>query len=441
MNTQALRQAFEANVVDGMDLKACDFEQPLKCIACAVAKAKRMACKRHSGKRPKMPYERLMSDVCYIGLQTPGKTKYFQLIEDEASRFKWVFMLKKKSEAALNVIKLILRLEKKHVILTFSCDQGRVFVNVALTTFLEEHGVRLLTTNAYTPEKNCLVEKLNGVLLSKVSAVQEAAKLPACLWGEVLSYVVYVDNRSITKALCNMTPHEKLLGVKPNVSSVAFYHIPKPKQRNKLEMRAKPAIFLGYAEELIGYRLMDLTTGALIECRSVTWREDLTVDADYLEKLVARRYYGKVVDLPKNLPYVSLPAQQVGDTSVVVDLGESGAQNQVEGAKSQAVADSNDSDVSMADSDGSEVSDDSMNGDTAVPSLDHDDIYRGEDDVVREEQVGAGEILDGAASADATGSAVVGAPAGTSTDSDGAATALRRSSRGRRPSRRYKADT
>ncbi|KAE8909624.1 hypothetical protein PF005_g14418 [Phytophthora fragariae] len=206
-------------------------------------------------------------------------------------------------------------------------------------------------------------------------------------------------------------------------------------------MRAKPAIFLGYAEELIGYRLMDLTTGALIECRSVTWREDLTVDADYLEKLVARRYYGKVVDLPKNLPYVSLPAQQVGDTSVVVDLGESGAQNQVEGAKSQAVADSNDSDVSMADSDGSEVSDDSMNGDTAVPSLDHDDIYRGEDDVVREEQVGAGEILDGAASPDATGSAVVGAPAGTSTDSDGAATALRRSSRGRRPSRRYKADT
>ncbi|KAE9092678.1 hypothetical protein PF007_g18395 [Phytophthora fragariae] len=178
-----------------------------------------------------------------------------------------------------------------------------------------------------------------------------------------------------------------------------------------------------------------------VDGRKHWFTRDLTVDADYLEKLVARRYYGKVVDLPKNLPYVSLPAQQVGDTSVVVDLGESGAQNQVEGAKSQAVADSNDSDVSMADSDGSEVSDDSMNGDTAVPSLDHDDIYRGEDDVVREEQVGAGEILDGAASPDATGSAVVGAPAGTSTDSDGAATALRRSSRGRRPSRRYKADT
>lgn len=32
-------------------------------------------------------------------------------------------MLKKKGGAVLNVIKLILRLEKKHVILTFSCKR------------------------------------------------------------------------------------------------------------------------------------------------------------------------------------------------------------------------------------------------------------------------------------------------------------------------------
>jgi len=52
------------------------------------------------------------------------------------------------------------------------------YVNNALTTFLVEHGIALLTTNACTPEENCLVEKLNGVLLRKVRAVQEAAQLP-----------------------------------------------------------------------------------------------------------------------------------------------------------------------------------------------------------------------------------------------------------------------
>jgi hypothetical protein len=64
-----------------------------------------------------------LSDVCYVGLRTPGGAKYFQLIQDEASRFKWVYMIAEKSEATLNVIKLVLHLEKEHVIQTFSCDQ------------------------------------------------------------------------------------------------------------------------------------------------------------------------------------------------------------------------------------------------------------------------------------------------------------------------------
>ncbi|KAG2776334.1 hypothetical protein Pcac1_g13200 [Phytophthora cactorum] len=51
-----------------------------------------------------------------------------------------------------------------------------------------------MTTN------KCLVEKLNGKLLSKVRVVQETANLSGCLLGEVMAYVVYADNRSITKA-------------------------------------------------------------------------------------------------------------------------------------------------------------------------------------------------------------------------------------------------
>ncbi|KAE8990346.1 hypothetical protein PR003_g6651 [Phytophthora rubi] len=122
-----------------------------------------------------------MSDVCYVGIQTPGRAKYFQLIQDEASRYKWVYLLNKKSEAADNVMTLILQLEKDYSVKMFSCDQGREFLNHRLATFFREHGIKLLTTNAYTPEENCLVEKLNGKLLSKVRAIPEAANLPVCL--------------------------------------------------------------------------------------------------------------------------------------------------------------------------------------------------------------------------------------------------------------------
>lgn len=69
---------------------------------------------------------------------------------------------------------------------------------------------------------------------------------------------------------------EELLGEKPDVTKlqicycVARHHIPKAKQRNKLEMRVQPVIGLGYAQELIAYRLQDLTTSDLIKRRSVT---------------------------------------------------------------------------------------------------------------------------------------------------------------------------
>ncbi|KAG3236341.1 hypothetical protein PI124_g18650 [Phytophthora idaei] len=72
-------------------------------------------------------------------MKTPVGSKYFSLIQDNASRYKWVFMLKRKCEPAQNVIALIRQLEKDHVIRVLSCNQGREFINRPLTVFLAEH--------------------------------------------------------------------------------------------------------------------------------------------------------------------------------------------------------------------------------------------------------------------------------------------------------------
>ncbi|OWZ03191.1 hypothetical protein PHMEG_00025119, partial [Phytophthora megakarya] len=39
-------------------------------------------------------YARLMSDVCNVGIVTPGCNIYFQVIQDEGSHYKWVFCWK-----------------------------------------------------------------------------------------------------------------------------------------------------------------------------------------------------------------------------------------------------------------------------------------------------------------------------------------------------------
>ncbi|KAG6598080.1 Integrase, catalytic core protein [Phytophthora cinnamomi] len=116
LNEEAMKKMVRDGLADGMDgMTMDDFKKtPLKCMACEEAKAKRMAFKRQVGKRASECGARLMSDVCYVGIVTPGRAKYFQLVQDEASRYKWVFLLNKKSEAAENVIVLVRQLEKDY---------------------------------------------------------------------------------------------------------------------------------------------------------------------------------------------------------------------------------------------------------------------------------------------------------------------------------------
>ncbi|KAE9171394.1 hypothetical protein PF005_g27158 [Phytophthora fragariae] len=320
LNVQALKRMVLKEMVDGMQsLKLDDFKEPLDCIACTMAKQRRMSYKPHN-KRSKVCYDRLMSDVCSIGLETIGGNRYFQLVQDEASRYKWCYLLEHKSEATKNVTNLILRLEKEHVINRVTFDQGGEFVNKKMKSFLADHGIELRPTNAYTPEENSLVEKQNGNLMNKVRAIREGTGMPESLWGEILMYVVEFDNLSLTKALADMTPYQKLAGVKPDVGKlhvcgcVAFAHVPKKKRASKLSPKAVPTLFLGFSQSSMGYRLLNLLTGDMVERRDVSFRDDITVDSEYVENLLARRYNGSQVVLPDMIPFVRLPVNAVLDT-------------------------------------------------------------------------------------------------------------------------------
>ncbi|POM79389.1 Gag-pol Polyprotein [Phytophthora palmivora] len=142
-------------------------------------------------KRTKINYERLMSDTCDMGKYLPGfgATRYFQLIQDEGSRYKWCFPLKHKNDANANTINLMTELlAQGHRIKTFTSDGGGEYINAELRL------IRHIPTHSYSPEENALVEKLNGVLVNKMRAAMHAAELPNRLWPEVLQYIVDIAN-------------------------------------------------------------------------------------------------------------------------------------------------------------------------------------------------------------------------------------------------------
>ncbi|KAG3056421.1 hypothetical protein PC121_g15312 [Phytophthora cactorum] len=134
---------------------------------------------------------------------------------------------------------------------------------------------------------------------------------------------------SVTKALGSMTPYQKLNKRKPDLEDikicgcVAYHQLPKARQGNKLEMRAKPAVFLRIADSSLGYRLLDLETGDIIQRRSVRFREDVAVGGNYLEHLLAKRDNGKPTTVLNEIPYVLLPVTHVAvrDVERVDDLG------------------------------------------------------------------------------------------------------------------------
>ncbi|EGZ24513.1 hypothetical protein PHYSODRAFT_420678, partial [Phytophthora sojae] len=63
--------------------------------------------------------------------------------------------------------------------------------------------------------------------------------LPECLWGEVLHYVVHIDNMSSTKAVGGMTPYQKLRGKKPDLKNL---------KRRSVRFREDVAVGSDYVE-------------------------------------------------------------------------------------------------------------------------------------------------------------------------------------------------
>ncbi|GMF32442.1 unnamed protein product [Phytophthora fragariaefolia] len=194
-----------------------------------------------------------------------------------------------------------------------TCDMDKYLHGLRVETLLRVSRYSFILTHPYTPEKNALVEKMNGVLMNKMRTAMYAADLPNWLWPEVLQYIVGIDNMSPTRAQKGMTPSEKLLGTVPSVAkirvcgSVGFVFVEK--RKDALSPKAGPALLLGFASSTTGYRLLHLRTGQIIEARDVKFREDITVSRKYISALLMGNEGDKI-------PFVPLPVEYVATERV-----------------------------------------------------------------------------------------------------------------------------
>eukprot|EP00253_Pinus_taeda_P006432 PITA_06432 len=103
--------------------------------------------------------------------------------------------------------------------------------------------------------------------------------LSLSFWAEAINCANYIINRTTTKVLKNITPEEAWSFIKPDVShfrvfgSEAWAHIPDEKHK-ALEPKSGKCTFVGYSEDVKGYRLIPFKSKNVIIRRDVKFDEN-----------------------------------------------------------------------------------------------------------------------------------------------------------------------
>ena len=224
------------------------------------------------------------SDVCgKIGTKSLGGSEYFVTFLDDHTRYIWVYILKHKGEVfqKFREWKALVEKSTECKVKTLRCDNGGEYTSAKFIAYLTQEGIKHELTTPHTPQQNGAAERLNRTLIEGVHTMLADSKLPHKFWAEALSTYAYLRNRSPTKLLSGITPHEAWYGSKPDVSSIrifgcsAYAHVPKV-ERRKLDFKARGCIMLGYGTTQKGYRLYDLECMKVIHNRDVIFNEKST---------------------------------------------------------------------------------------------------------------------------------------------------------------------
>ena len=280
LNARSLRQLSVDGLVDGFD---SDISREIGfCESCTEGKHHRSPFPGGSGTRAEEPLNLVHTDVCgKLNTKSLGGAEYVLTFTDDATRYVWVYFLKRKSEVFSRFLEWKTMVERMsgRQLKALRSDNGGEYTSGQFVEYLKSEGIRHELTVPKTPQQNGVAERLNRTLIEMTRAMLSGSNLPQNLWAETLSTAVYLRNHSPTKAVKGMTPFEALHGKRPDVGQLrvfgcaSYAHIAKD-ERKKLDMTARRCVLVGYGTEVKGYRLYDPVRVKVFYSRDVRFNED-----------------------------------------------------------------------------------------------------------------------------------------------------------------------
>jgi transposase InsO family protein len=280
LNYRSLQQLCNQQMVTGLPLVSC---RDGVCAGCVLGKHHRDSFDKRASWHASGPLQLVHSDLCGP-LSSPSFSgcKYFLTFIDDFSRRTWVYFLKLKSEVFDKFLayKALVEKQSGHQIQKLRTDNGGEYVNNNFTSYCTTQGIQMQHTVPYTPQQNGVVERKNRTLKEMANCMIQSKGLSLKYWAEAINCANYIVNRTPTKALKNITPEEAWTKIKPDVShfrvfgSIAWAHIPDEK-RKALQPKSEKCIFVGYSEDVKGYRLLQPHCNEIILRRDVKFDENL----------------------------------------------------------------------------------------------------------------------------------------------------------------------
>ncbi|GLB45851.1 putative reverse transcriptase (RNA-dependent DNA polymerase) [Lyophyllum shimeji] len=148
--------------------------------------------------------------------------RYYNTFTDNKTRLTHLHLLRNKSDAfdAYKQHEARCETQMKPKIKVPHSDRGGEYLGKEFTLYLKSKGTEQKLTVHDTPQHNSVVECRNRIIVERIRALLHFSSLPKSMWGEAARHVVWLLNRTSTKAIEGMTPYEAAFGEKPNLRTV-----------------------------------------------------------------------------------------------------------------------------------------------------------------------------------------------------------------------------
>lgn len=172
-------------------MKQLGFPTPSSfCEICAQSKLSATPVGNGPRKRETEPMLMIHADTCGpISPDTFAGEKYFMTIVDDFSRFTEVRLLKRKSDAAQELINFC---KLNPTVRKIRCDNAKEYVEGELSDFAYENGIKIDPAPPYSQYLNGVAERMNRSLLEKGRALLYEANLPKSFWGFAILTAAYL---------------------------------------------------------------------------------------------------------------------------------------------------------------------------------------------------------------------------------------------------------